>query len=395
MNAIVLQCGGPTPVVNASLAAVIAACQAESSVRQLWGSRFGLQGLVTGDLVELTGLPSALLAPLRTQPGAALGSSRHLLTEADLPIALTHLQERAVDTVFVIGGNGAMAAAHKLAQAAAIATYHVQGEPLRVVGIPKTVDNDLVGTDVAPGYASAARFIAQTTRDIALDLHSMRHFDDVAVLETMGRHVGWLAAASALARQEPDDAPDLILLPEVTLDEDALIEKIEAVHQRKGVCLLVASEGIRGADGRFLAEKLGQTETDTSGQKLLGLAAGVAPYLAHLIRQRLGLRCRQIRPDTIQRSSSALASEVDRTLAALVGTQAVWAAVQGASEVMVGLARAADGWQTVLTPLLAVIGQERKLLPPFIDAGGWDVSDSFLDYARPLVGELDIDAVHF
>lgn len=393
MNVLFIQCGGPTPVLNASLVAAIAAWQNDPAQHKFWGSRLGLQGLVEGDWVDLTNLSLATLDQLRRQPGAALGSSRHFLADAELPGVLTRLQNRAITCVLVNGGNGAMAAAQKLAQSANAADYQVAGKGLQVIGIPKTVDNDLVATDTAPGYGSAARFVAQTTRDIALDLYAMRRFDDVAVLETMGRHAGWLTGAAALARQNPDDVPELILLPEITFDEDAWLEKVQSVHQHKGICLVVASEGIRDAKGQFLAEKLGQADTDARGQKTLGLAAGVAPYLAHLVRQRLGLRCRQIRPDTIQRSSSALVSAADRHLAEMVGTQAIHTAQQGASEVMIGLTRKADGWQTLPVPLAAVIGQERKLPPEFIDRAGWGVTPAFVKYAQPLVGDITCNTI--
>ncbi len=395
MNVLFIQCGGPTPVLNASLAAAIAACQNDAGRHKFWGSRLGLQGLVDSAWIDVTDLSVATLDQLRRQPGAALGSSRHFLADTEIPGVLTRLQDRAINCVLVNGGNGAMAAAQKLAQSANTAGYQVDDEPLRVIGIPKTVDNDLVGTDTAPGYGSAARFVAQTTRDIALDLYAMRRFDDVAVLETMGRHAGWLTGAAALARQNPDDAPDLILLPEITFDEDAWLEKVQAVHQCQGICLVVASEGIRDANGQFLAEKLGQADTDARGQKTLGLAAGVAPYLAHLVRQRLGLRCRQIRPDTIQRSSSALVSATDRHLAEMVGAQAIHAGLQGTSEIMIGLASTVEGWQTLHVPLANVIGQERKLPPEFIKLDGWGVTAAFVKYAGPLVGEMTSNSIRF
>jgi ATP-dependent phosphofructokinase / diphosphate-dependent phosphofructokinase len=260
-----------------------------------------------------------------------------------------------------------------------------------VIGVPKTVDNDLAGTDAAPGYGSAARWIAQTVRDIGLDLQTMRSFDDVVVLETMGRHAGWLAAASALARQGAGDPPDLILLPEVVFAEAAFLAAVQAIHRRKGICLVVASEGICDEAGSFVAEKLGRTEADGGGQKFLGLAPGVAPYLATRVRAALGLRCRHIRPDTIQRSSSALVSAVDRGLAEQVGVAAVDALCAGHSGVMIGLVRQLQGWTTRLVPFAEVAGRERLLPPAFYIPDRWEVTPAFVDYARPLVGELWVD----
>lgn len=393
MNAIVLQCGGPTAVVNASLAAVVAASQTEPRVERLWGVRLGLEGLVAGDWVELTRLPTPILAQLHTQPGAALGGGRHYLADEDLPSVLAQLSERRIHVAYLIGGNGTMAAAQKLLNAAQTSDYTINGSPLQVVGIPKTVDNDLAGTDVAPGYASAARWVAQTVRDTGLDLRAMRAFDDVAVLEVMGRHAGWLAAAAALARQEADDPPDLILLPEVVFEEERFLNTVQQTHRCKGICLVVAAEGIRDEAGVFVAEKLGQTEVDVSGQKFLGLAPGVAPYLAGLIRQRLHIRCRHLRPDTIQRSSSALVSETDRNLAERVGRAAVAAALAGQTGVMMGLVRSQTGWNVQPVPFGEVIGRERLLPVEFRSQSGWGVTEAFLAYARPLVGTLDTGAV--
>jgi 6-phosphofructokinase len=390
MNAIVLQCGGPTAVVNASLAAVVAASQTTPQSGRLWGVRLGFEGLVAGDWVELTKLSSATLAQLRTQPGAALGGSRYYLADDDLPGVLAQLADRRIHVAYLIGGNGTMSAAQKLLDAALATGYAANGVPLQVIGIPKTVDNDLAGTDVAPGYASAARWVAQTVCDIGLDLRSMRAFDDVAVLEVMGRHAGWLAAAAALARQQADDPPDLILLPEILFDEERFLRAVEEIHGRKGICLVVASEGIRDEAGVFVAEKLGQTEADVSGQKFLGLAPGVAPYLADLIRRRLRIRCRHLRPDTIQRSSSTLVSDVDRNLAEQVGRAGVAAALAGETGVMMALVRSQTGWDVQPVSFGDVIGRERLLPVEFRGPGGWGVSQAFLAYARPLVGELVI-----
>ncbi len=395
MNILIGQCGGPTPVLNATLAAMVATGQSASKVQKIWGSRLGWQGLVQGDWVDLGLCTAATLDQLVRQPGAALGSGRFPLADVDLPTALQHLADQRIGALLPIGGNGTMTAAQKLLRYADAAGYEVDGVPLQVVGIPKTVDNDLLGVDASPGYASAARMIAQTTRDLGLDLYAMRNFDDVAVLEVMGRHVGWLAAASALARQQPDDPPHLILLPEVPLDQDDFLQRVEAVHARVGFCLVVASEGIRDPQGNFLAEKLGEGERDAMGQRMLGLAPGVAPYLATLVRQQLGVRCRQLRPDLIQRSSSALASVVDRRLAQQVGVAAVTATIQGASDVMIGLDRTGITWQTTFVPLTAIVGRERPLPAAYWSNQLYNVDASFFAYARPLIEPLATTAVRF
>ena len=395
VNAIVAQCGGPTPVINASLAAVVAACRESAAVERLWGCKLGMHGLVHGHWIDLTHLSDEQLERLRTQPGAALGSSRNRTRPGDFAILLKRLAAHNVGLLLLIGGNGTMAAAHAIAQEAEAGGYRVGGAPLRVVGIPKTIDNDLEGTDAAPGYASAARFVAETTRAIGLDLRAMVDYDQVAVLEVMGRHAGWLAAAAALARSAPGDPPHLILLPEVPFDEECFLARVQQIQRAQGVCLVVAGEGLRDPEGAFLAEKHQAAERDATGQRMLSLAAGVAPYLAQLVRSRLGLLCRQMRPDTIQRSCAALASPVDRTLAALTAGGAVAAALAGVSDVMVGVTRTAAGWEATPVPLAEIIGRERRVPPTMFHAETFDVTPEFLAYARPLLGELSPTPILF
>jgi 6-phosphofructokinase 1 len=374
------------------LLSVIEFCQITPEIGRIWGARLGWQGVVQADWIELTEYENRVPPYLEDLPGAALGSGRYRLTDEELPRALEHLHRYRVGAVFVIGGNGSMAAAHKLHQAALSAGYSVDGQPLRVVGVPKTIDNDLNGTDFAPGYGSAARFIAQTVRDVGLDLWSMRNFDDVAIVEVMGRHVGWLAAASALARHRSTAAPHLILLPEAVFDEARFLAAVKDVHEAQGICLVVSAEGIRDAKGRFLAEQAAALPVDASGQKLLSLAAGVAPYLARLVQEQLGLRCRQIRPDLIQRSSSTLVSRLDRRQAARSASFAVESVLNGMSDVMIGLKRLADGWMPEAVPLADVLGKEKTLPPEFIDEENFDVTDAFITYARPLAGDLNLGA---
>ncbi|MCW5852415.1 MAG: diphosphate--fructose-6-phosphate 1-phosphotransferase [Anaerolineae bacterium] len=396
MNALVLQTGGPTAVFNASLGGVIETWQ-RAGVGRLWGARRGLKGLVGGEWVELTQYHDRPEAPLASQPGAALGAGRDRLSDEDLPAALDGLARWGIGAVFILGGNGSMAAAHRLAEGARAAGYQANGQPLRVVGVPKTVDNDLAGTDFAPGFPSAARCLAQTVLDIGLDLRSMAGFDQVAVVEVMGRHAGWLAAATALARANPAHPPHLILMPEIPLDENAWLAAVQSQVEQGGVCLVAASEGVRDLAGNFLTEKGGSLQRDGSGQRMLGFGAGVASYLARLVGERLGLRCRQMRLDTVQRSSRTLVSAVDRACAFAAGEAAVQVALAGQSDIMMGLvrstgephaARAAQQgsiqWGVAPVSLREIVGHERCfpaewLAPPF------DIAPTYLDYLRPLV----------
>jgi len=378
-NAIVLQCGGPTATVNASLWGIISAWHHAASDGALWGGRHGLRALTTDDRVDLTRYEDVPGRGLEHQPGAALGGGRDPLPEQAIDDAIDRLLRTEIGIVFVIGGNGSMGAADAIERRA--------GGSLRVIGIPKTIDNDLHGTYVSPGYGSAARFVAESVRDIALDLRSMTGFEDVALVETMGRHTGWLAAASALARARATDPPHLILTPEAPVPEREFLEAVRARHAAHGTCLAVVAEGVRDAHGEFYAEKDGpQVERDASGQKLFTRAGGPLPYFARLVREQLRLRCRQVRPDTLQRASSASASAVDRKLAVLVGAEAVTCALDGESGVMIGVERVDDDWTAASVPLKDVAGRERTLPTEFVDTARFDVTRAFRDYARPLIG---------
>ena len=381
MNILVLQCGAPTAVVNASVWGAIERSRNQRSVHRLWGARRGLHGLMTGEWVDLTDYRDQGSRRLELQTGAALGSGRTPLRQEDMDIVWQRLGERDIGVLLIIGGNGSMAAAKSLSEGAIGA-----GFPLQVIGVPKTIDNDIAGTETSPGYGSAARFIAQSVHDAGLDLWAMRDFDEVVLFEVMGRYSGWLAAASSLARWSDSASPHVIVLPEVALDEEAFCSAVESWRRREGVCMVVVAEGARDRDGAFLAERYRQAEQDSAGQKLLGFAGGAAPYLAQLLRARLELRCRHVRPETIQRSSTALASEVDRALARQVGADAVQAAVEGRSGIMIALERTGDWWKSVPVSLAQVAGRERTLPPQFIDRQNFDVTPLFIGYARPLIG---------
>jgi ATP-dependent phosphofructokinase / diphosphate-dependent phosphofructokinase len=388
MNILILQCGGPTAVINASLSGAIDESRNARSVKRLWGARRGFHGLMTGDWVDLTDYRDRGGRRLELESGAALGSGRTPLRNEDLPVVWEHLDRRDIRAVLIIGGNGSMAAAESLSRGAIAA-----GHALQVIGIPKTIDNDIAGTDASPGYGSAARFIAQSVHDAGLDLSAMRDFDEVVLFEVMGRYSGWLAAASSLARWSESAVPHVILLPEIFLDEDAFITAVEEWYRRRGFCMVVVAEGARDRDGAFLAERYRKAERDGSGQKLLGFAGGPAPYLAQFVRERLGLRCRQVRPETIQRSSAALASEVDRILARRVGEDAVRAALEGRSGIMIALERTGNCWRSVPVSLDQVAGRERALPPDFIDAMTFNVTPRFTAYARPLIGDWSPGAI--
>lgn len=375
-NALVVQCGGPTAVINASLAGVIHAWNAAAR-GELYGARHGLQGVAQGDWAPLTNLDDVRLEQLTLQPGAALGSGRYLLRDADLPNVLKSLKQVGIATLFLIGGNGTMAAAAHLAE--------IAGGALQVVAIPKTIDNDVAGTEVAPGYLSASRFVVQAVYGAALDLRSMATFDDVAIVEIMGRHSGWLTAATAVAALDDAMGPHLLVLPETPIDEDHLLEQIVQVHARLGVCMVAVSEGAHDGNGVYLAEKTSDGGRDASGQRLLSLSGGAAAYLTDTVRSRLGLRCRQTRPDTLYRSNAVTADLLDRKLARMAGERAVHFALEGMTLVMAGLRRRDGEWEPIAVPFAEVVGKENPLPAQMYDAASLHVTNAFRAWAEGII----------
>jgi ATP-dependent phosphofructokinase / diphosphate-dependent phosphofructokinase len=355
MHALVVQCGGPTAVVNRSLAALVRRWRAAVPDGALHGGRHGLRALITGDWHTLTDAGEDRLAAMEMSAGMALHGGRDRLTEADIDGALALLAARGVGTLFLIGGNGTMAAGRVLSARAAARVS------LRVIGIPKTIDNDIRQTDVCPGFPSAARFLIEAVRDVGADVASMRGYEDVVLIETMGRHTGWLAAATVLARTAPDDAPHLVLVPEEPFEEAPFLSAVRDQHARAGICVASVAEGLRDPGGAVLAGRSADAlvERDASGQIIFGRTGGPLPFLARLVRERLGLRCRLVRPDVLQRCSLAHVSPLDRSLAGLVATAAVDEAISGDGRqaVMIALRRVSDRWTTQAVPLDKVRGE--------------------------------------
>ena len=368
MHALVLQCGGPTAVVNTSLAALVRRWRAAMPGSVLSGGHHALRALLTGDWCTLTDAGDEWLAALDGTPGMALGGGRDRLSETDVEQAVGLLAARDVDALVLIGGNGTMAAGRGIAAAAARARV-----PLRIIGVPKTIDNDIPHTDVCPGFPSAARFLVDAVRDIGTDVASMRGYEDVVLIETMGRHAGWLAAATALARSGPEGAPHLVLVPEEPCGEGPFLSAVRHQHARTGLCVVTVAEGVRDASGAFFAERGADAaiERDTSGQVIFGQSGGALPHLSALVRQRLGLRCRVVRPDVLQRCSHAHVSRLDRQLAAMAGAAAVDAAVSAdaGDAGMISLRLEGDVWSTGVVPLEQVRGERTLPAALLLDPG--------------------------
>ena len=377
-----LQSGGPTPVLNASAQGVIEAARRHG--HPLYAARDGLAGLVEGWLVDTTPVTENEIARLSSLPGGAFGVSRHMIpTFEDDPQQWLRvrdvLERHDIHHVLVNGGNGSLGAAERLA-----AFEQHTGYPLAVIGIPKTIDNDLEGTDFSPGFPSAARFLATVMREVALDMTSMGA-GRVFIMETMGRHVGWLAASTAMAAQYPGEAPHIILLPEVAFDTARFLARIDECLRAHGQCAIAVAEGLLGPDGRPVAES---RHDSVYGHEQLG---GAGAWVARLVKQESGITAHVAQVDYLQRAARHLASAVDLRMAQLAGKMAVDWALAGMQSVMTGIRRRAGspvGWEIEPVELARVGDRERVLPAAFFDAANLTVTPAFLDYMRPLlVGE--------
>jgi len=379
-NLMIVQGGGPTAVFNASLSSVIREGKNQAAIRRIYGARFGMLGLVNGDIVALDQLTSDELCFLGKSPGAALGSSRYKPTPSDFDRMVETLRGLDVRYMIFMGGNGSMRGASLVS-----ACCHEANFEARIVGIPKTVDNDIVHTDRCPGFASAARYMAQSTRDLGMDIRSLPQ--PVTILEVIGRSIGWLAAATALAREKESDAPHIIFLPERPFRAEQFLADLDAIVTKLGWAIVVASEGIRNADGSLVYELADPTHLDPLKRPMTG---GVGQFLAELVGDKLKIRCRSEKPGLIARAAMAHVSAQDRKDAELVGRAGVLALAGGETEKMVSLLPL-DGASEIgfeLVPLSQVADVEREFPAEWICDAPVPVGDAFLRYAKPLVGEI-------
>ena len=379
-NLLVAQSGGPTAVINNSLVGVIDESRRHNAIQTVIGAERGIKGVLEEALLDLSREAPHTLQFLRQTPSAALGTSRHKLRGDDLERIVATFEKCDVGYFCYIGGNDSMDTANRIGQLA-----HEHGYDLRVMGIPKTVDNDLVETDHCPGYGSAARFVASTLRDAGLDTEAGAASTPVKIIEIMGRHAGWLTAATALAREgRPDAAPQLIYVPERPVTVESIIADVERVVRRLGYAVVAVSEGIHDPEGNFLSAS--SEKVDAFGHRQLG---GVSAYLADKITEATGLKARFEKPDTMQRACTALISPVDAEEAYEVGRAAVLAMLEGHTAQMVTLVREPGPVYRVhtgLVPLERVANRERHLPEEFMAPPEEGVTEGFLAYARPLIG---------
>ena len=389
-NAIVGQSGGPTAVINASLYGVVyEALNREDVFGNVYGMINGIEGFLHDQLMDMKPLDaSGELELIKTTPGSYLGSCRYKLPEdlndAVYPELFKKFEKYNIGYFFYIGGNDSMDTVSKLSRYAASVNSDI-----RFMGLPKTIDNDLVLTDHTPGFGSAAKYVASTVREIAIDASVYDNKQSVTIVEIMGRHAGWLTAASALARKFENDNPVLIYLPEVAFDQDAFIEKIKSSLETTSNLVVCISEGIHTADGTFICELGSEVGVDTFGHKML---TGSGKYLENLVKERLGVKVRSVELNVSQRCSSAMLSKADQKEAIASGSFGVTAAIKGETGKMVAFKRQspltldADYVLNYATEDVNEICNKEKTVPlEWISEDGSDVTEAFLAYARPLV----------
>ncbi len=371
---LVIHGGGPTPVINSSLYGVLRAAKASGQVRHVYGAIGGAQAVLSERWTDLMKKPQAEIEGLLHTPASAIGTSRYPLEDKHYADMVAVLKRRGITCVLLNGGNGTMDTCGKLAEACA-------PHGICVVGIPKTIDNDIAITDHTPGYGSAARYLAHTVREIGQDVRSLPIH--VCVVEALGRNAGWITAASALARDGEGSAPHLIYLPEKPFDEEAFLADVQRLWDKRQGVVVVVSEGLRGQDGQPIVPPIFKTDRAT-------YYGDVSAHLAQLVIRRLGIKARSEKPGLAGRASIAYQSPVDRDEAIQVGEEAVRAALAGESGIMIGLERlpgAAYAVRTARIPVREVMLHERTVPDAFIAPAGNDVTQAFIDWARPLLGE--------
>ncbi|UNK50960.1 6-phosphofructokinase [Lysobacter sp. S4-A87] len=376
------QSGGVTAVINATAAGVIETARARKV--KVLAARNGILGALREELIDTSRESAASIRALAHTPGGAFGSCRVKLKSLEQDRAryerlLDVFRAHDVRWFLYNGGNDSADTALKVSQLAA-----EYGYPLTCVGVPKTVDNDLAVTDCCPGFGSAAKYTAVSVRECALDVAAMADTSTkVFVYEAMGRHAGWLAAAAGLAGQGADGAPHLILFPERPYNEAEFFAKVKATVERVGYCVVVASEGIQTADGRFVADAGGGK--DSFGHTQLG---GVASFLAGRVKDSLGYKVHWALPDYLQRSARHLASKTDLEQAQAVGRKAVEFALKGMNSVMPVIVRSSDSpyrWKIEAAPLSKVANHEKKMPAGFIRKDGYGITAAARRYLEPLI----------
>ena len=388
MNVLYAQSGGVTAVINATACGVIeTARKHKNKFGKVYAGRDGIIGALTEDLIDTSKESPAAIRALRHTPSGAFGSCRYKLkgleeNRAQYERLIEVFKAHNIGYFFYNGGNDSADTAYKVSQISGALGY-----PVICVGIPKTVDNDLVVTDCCPGFGSVAKYVATSIREAGYDVASMaRTSTKVFVLEVMGRHAGWITAACGLAAENAGDAPQILLFPELVFDADKFLARVDAVVKQYGYCAIGVSEGLRHADGKFLAES---GLKDAFGHAQLG---GVAPQIANLVKDKLGYKYHWAVADYLQRAARHIASKTDAQQAYAVGKAAVDLALQGRNAVMPVIVRKSNKpykWTIEAAELKDIANQEKKMPRDFITPDGFHITDKCRQYLSPLIAGED------
>lgn len=392
-NLLYAQSGGVTSVINSTACGVIqTARKLPEKIGHIYAARNGIVGVLTEDLIDTGPESDADIAALRHTPSGAFGSCRHKLGslekhKAQYERLIEVFSAHNIRYFLYNGGGDSQDTAHKISQIG-----NLMGYPITCIGIPKTVDNDLPFTDNSPGFGSVAKYVATSIREAGFDVASMSQSSTkVFILEVMGRHAGWIAAAGGLAAEKESDAPHIILLPEIPFNPEAFIQRVQACVKKFGQCAIVVSEGLRDADGNFIAES---GLVDAFGHKQLG---GVAPVLAQLVKSKLGYKYHWALADYLQRSARHIASKVDVEQAYALGKTAVEFALAGKNSVMPIIVRESNHpyrWSIGEAPLEKVANIEVGLPRHYITEDGFGITDACREYLQPLIEGEDYPPYH-
>jgi 6-phosphofructokinase 1 len=384
-SVIVGQSGGPTSVINSSLAGIVESAADVGDITAVLGMRWGIEGFLTGDIVDLSAEDDRTIEALRRTPSSALGSARYKVQDDDMPIIIDRLREFDVRALLMIGGNDTMDTVHRVTEYAASQGYELCG-----IGIPKTVDNDLYGTHHTPGFPSAARYVALSVQQSGLLARDMQKVDQFVIYQCIGRDAGWLSCAAALAKRDESDAPHLIYMPERPFDPEKFLADVKQVHSRYGFVSIVCGEGIKYADGSAVSasqtlDKFANVEYGAMG------GTSVAVRLHKMIGDEFGWRGEFQITESLPMCAIDRAVQLDLDEAYLCGREAVELAAQGKSGVMVSLVRqSGEGYRCGMgtAPLAEVAVRAKPVPDEFINEEGNFPSEMMLDYLRPLIGEL-------
>ena len=385
VNIAVGQSGGPTTVINASLYGVIKeACDNNDKIDKIYGMINGIEGFIEGKVIDIIGKVSEEeIELLKHTPAAYLGSCRYKLPESMedsiYRIIFEKFDKLNIKYFIYIGGNDSMDTVHKLSVYA-----KMTNSPVRIIGVPKTIDNDLTKTDHSPGYGSAAKYVATTVRDIVMDAN-VYDTHSVTIIELMGRHAGWITAASVLARKYKGDNPVLIYLPEVAFDVKKFVQRVKLELNKKHNVIVCVSEGIKDSEGKFICEYSSEAGVDTFGHKML---TGCGKYLENVIKEELGVKVRSVELNVNQRCKAALASMTDMEEAIMAGRNGVKAGLNGETGKMIAMKREDTEEYSIVYETVdcsEVCNQEKVVPREWISEDGTDILQGFIDYVLPLI----------